>query len=65
MIEFKSEDQYLAGRTEPVPTGQLGEGGAQAVHVEGMVTVVAQQEAVIVSLFAADLAFLRNIKIRR
>ena len=50
--------RHLAGGAEPVPGGQLVQRRPQAVHVEGLVAVVTQQQLVVVALTPADLAAL-------
>ena len=51
-----------AGGAEPVSLGHVGEGGAQAVHVERLVALVTQQQVVLPALLTADLALLHNTK---
>ena len=50
----------LAGETEPVAGGHFVESGAQAVHVIGAVTVITQQQPVLIALPTTHLALLKD-----
>ena len=49
---------HEAGGTEPLPAWHMHQSGSQAVHVEGLVALITQQQLLIVALLAADLALL-------